>query len=87
MTQTVCADEQKQSWIEPVVQSFGTSKGGNEGSAKVLLGPRCGESIIRYGPQCGIRVGQECRVRFGNQCHPIRYGPSCAPRIGPSCKY
>ena len=77
--------KRKKNWIEPVVQSFGSSDQGAEKKASTMFGANCGESVIRYGPQCKIRVGQECRVRIGTECHPIRYGPSCAPRIGSAC--
>ena len=72
-------------WVAPLMLIFGSSVSGADKKGKTIkkgktfFGAKCGESVIRYGPQCGIRIGQECRVRLGNKCHPTRYGPSCVP--------
>ena len=76
-------------WVAPLMLAFGStgSDADNETSISnsARQGQQCGESIIRYGPQCGIRTGQECKIRQGNQCHPARYGPSCKPRTATTC--
>ena len=78
--------KRRKMWVAPLMLIFGSSESGADKKEKTMFGAKCGESVIRYGPQCRIRIGQECRPRVGTQCHPLRFGPSCAPRIGPNCR-
>jgi len=86
--------DSRKKWVDPSIQSFSPAadEGGDEKRPR-LFGPNCGESVIRYGPQCGIRTGQECLPRIGTACLPRigtaclpRMGSPCYPRIGPACK-
>ena len=76
----------KKNWINPIMQTFATSgesgSGGNQ--SPTMFGQSCGESVIRYGAQCGIRTGTACQTRIGSQCLP-RLGPSCMSRFGAPC--
>lgn len=72
-------------WVAPLLLVFGSSRANAKEQEKPMAGAHCGESIIRYGPECKVRVGQECQPRLGNECHPTRLGPACAPRIAPQC--
>ena len=74
----------KKNWTDPVVMKFADS-GGGVVSNPGLSGPHCGQSVIRYGPPCGIRTGQQCRVRTGSACEPARFGTSCVSRLGAPC--
>jgi len=80
------AVKRRKKWITPLLKSFGSSDASAQGqSGHPRVGPNCGETIIRYGPQCAIRIGPACKPRIGPQCHPTRYGPSCTPRVGAAC--
>jgi len=75
----------KKEWIDPDIQSFGELQGdARPSNQRPHAGPHCGQSVIRYGPQCGVRVGPPCTPRIGQQCLP-RIGQQCLPRVGPSC--
>jgi len=97
--------ENKKSWIRPAVKRFGgedntlkmaSSTDDNQTECPTsypIVGPLCGESVIRYGTSCLLRTGSECSLRQGQDCQPTRYGPSCwqrnvedcIPRLGADC--
>jgi hypothetical protein len=75
---------EKKSWTDPNVMKFADYS--DEAAKKPRLGgPQCGQSVIRYGPPCGIRSGEECHVRSGPACEPARFGTSCVSRLGAPC--
>ena len=75
----------KNEWVSPNVQKFGEKKGAAK-IAKAMFAAECGESALRYGPECGIRTGNKCQPRNPAQCTPIQFGPSCLDRQGMPCK-
>ena len=83
--------KRRKMWVAPLMLIFGSSESEgenqnqNQNQNNNRNGAQCGESVLRYGAPCGIRVGQECKVRSGHQCQPHRFGPSCSARTGSDC--
>lgn len=77
-------ETQKLPWTDPQVKKFDTADA-TEKKPVTLTGSQCGQSVIRYGPSCGIRSGGNCAVRTGPACEPTRFGPSCKDRLGAPC--
>lgn len=78
------SDDTKDEWVNPNVQKFGESESA-EKTACVMFGASCGESVIRYGPECAIRQGHNCALRNGSACESVRFGANCAVRTGTFC--
>lgn len=79
------ADNKQDGWVSPKVQKFGTQQGAAK-TASANVGAECGDSVLRYGPECGIRTGNKCQPRNPAQCTPIQFGVSCNDRQGVPCK-
>jgi len=78
------AINRRKMWITPVLMVFGSSKA-DAAKDRNMIGANCGESILRYGPPCNLRIGNQCHPRLGQECQAVRYGPSCVVRTGTSC--
>ena len=74
--------------------NYGEDDWDDDDNDKALHGNQCKGSIIRYGPQCGVRQGIHCKTRQGNNCRtdqgkkaqPNRLGTNCRTRIGMQCR-
>jgi len=65
--------------------TFGAMEAQALDSRPPRIGPPCGETVVRYGPPCGIRIGPPCKPLIGPSCKP-RFGQPCVNRIGAQCK-
>ena len=71
-------------WVAPLMLTFGVMDAQAADDKSPRIGQNCGETVIRYGPPCGIRIGPPCTPRIGTECKP-RIGPACKPRFGVPC--
>lgn len=78
------SDNKKNGWVSPNVQKFGGQKGAAK-TAAAMFGAECGESVIRYGPTCGIRTGSNCKSRTSANCSTLQFGVSCIDRQASPC--
>ncbi|MHB9030859.1 MAG: hypothetical protein ACYC9O_18980 [Candidatus Latescibacterota bacterium] len=73
-------------WVAPVVLMFGAVDSNGKEEKKAKQGSPCGESVIRYGEECGVRNYGHCRPRNNKDCEPVQIGSACYPgRSGTEC--
>jgi hypothetical protein len=74
-------------WVAPAVLMFGAVDANGNEEKKAKQGSPCGESVIRYGEECGIRNYGHCRPRNNKDCDPVQIGSHCYPgRAVAHCK-
>lgn len=78
------SDSKKNTWASPKVQKFGQKKGAAKLTDTQSTTP--GDSVIRYGSDCGIRQAQGCRPQNGEACTPLQFGADCRISSGTSCR-
>ncbi|MDO8517328.1 MAG: hypothetical protein Q7S33_04335 [Nanoarchaeota archaeon] len=64
-------------WVTPVILVFGPKYA----EGKKADSPTPGDSVIRYGSDCGVRQNYgQCKPRNNQSCEPVRFGNECYPK-------